>query len=62
MTANFFLSSYTINTDESIYPVQQPDQLKGGISTTPTQTIPYKIRQKDYLKLYIRKSSLSIQV
>lgn len=34
--------------------------VKGGISTTPAQTINYKVRQKDYLKLYIRKSSLSL--
>lgn len=32
----------------------------GGISTTPAQTLNYKVRQKDYFKFYIRKSSLSL--
>ena len=35
-------------------------EVRGGISTAPAQTINYKVRQKDYFKLFIRKSSLSL--
>ncbi len=62
VSANFFLSSFEVTTDESIYPFEQFDSAKGGIATGPAQTINYKVRQKDYLKFYIRKSSLSLQV
>lgn len=38
------------------------DTKQGGISTGPAQTINYKVRQKDFMKFYLRKSSLSLKI
>lgn len=62
MTANFFLSSYHIEIDESIYPVEDVHTVTGGISNVPTQAMNYQFTSGDYVKFYIRKSSLSLNI
>lgn len=62
VTANLFLSTYSIDTDQSIYPNELTETATGGLSTTTTQTISYKVKQSDYLKFYIRKSALTLQM
>ncbi len=57
---NFFISTYSIKTDNSIFPYQSFSSDTGTISTTPARSINYQFLQGDIVKFYLRKSPLSI--
>ena len=62
INANIFIATYTITTDQSIYPLEDIKDDKGGVVTNLAQIHNYGIRQNKYLKLYLRKSSQDILV
>lgn len=61
---NLFISSYKINTDESLWPISEYSQNAGGFVYEPTQSFIYKptALNTEYVQLYIRKSSLSLSI
>lgn len=61
MTANMFISSYQIDTDQSLWPVKQPKKDMGGIVFESAQTFVIQ-PTTEYIQLYLRKSSLSMSV
>lgn len=62
VNANLFISSYTVTTDESILPFEQVSNKTGGIALSSAQILSYEVRQNEYMKFYIRKSSMSLLV
>lgn len=60
-SANLYISSYTIETDESLWPWQQMSEDTGGIVYEPTQRYVYT-PTTEYIRLYLRKSSLSLSI
>jgi len=60
--ANLFVSSYTINTDESILPYEDMDQKTGGIVLDNARYLSSEIRDHEYIKFYIRKATLALEV
>lgn len=60
-TANLFISNYNILTDKSLWPVSVYNEDNGGIVYESAQTFVYT-PSTDYIKLYIRKSSLSLTI
>lgn len=61
MTANMFVSSYQIDTDQSLWPVKDPKTDVGGIVFESAQTFVIQ-PTTEYIQLYLRKSSLSMYV
>ena len=66
-TANVFISSYTISTDQSLLPWQSYQDDIGGIVYEPTQRYVFNPladskNQTEYISLFLRKSSLSLSV
>lgn len=66
-TANVFISSYTISTDQSLWPWQSFQDDVGGIVYEPTQRYVFNPladskNQTEYISLFLRKSSLSLSV
>lgn len=62
VNANLFITSYSVSTDESIYPVQDIQTVTGGIVTSLAQMHNYQVQSDEYLKFYLRKSSQDIEV
>lgn len=60
--ANLFVSSYTINTDESILPYEDNVQKTGGIVLENARYLSYEVRGEQYLKFYIRKATLALEI
>lgn len=65
-SANIFISSYTIDTDESLWPWLNINEEVGGIVYEPTQryvfTPTIAPNATEYIQLFIRKSSLSLSI
>lgn len=61
MTANMFISTYNIDTDQSLWPVEDPQTDVGGIVFESAQTFVIQ-PTTEYVQLYLRKSSLSMHV
>lgn len=59
---NFYISSYSITTDNSILPWEHKSIDEGGITDNgATEDKNYEVNKHvDYVKFYIRKSSLSL--
>ena len=62
VNANLFMATYTITTDESIYPIEEVKNDTGGVVTNLAQIHNYGVMQDEYLKFYLRKSSKDILV
>ena len=62
VNANIYLSSYTITTDESIYPFEDIRKEKGGIVQEYVQSHSLAVNSDEYMRFYLRKSSKSILV
>ena len=62
INANVFLSTYTITTDQSIYPVEDILNETGAVVSDLAQIHNFEVRQDEYLKVYLRKSSTDILV
>lgn len=56
------MSSYEINTDDSLWPVEDIKTDVGGIVKSAAQMVPYKVRSSEYVKFFVRKSPLSISI
>lgn len=56
------MSSYEINTDDSLWPVEDIKTDVGGIVKSSAQMVPFKVRSTEYVKFFLRKSPLSIYI
>lgn len=57
---NFYVQSYTINTDNSLLPFDEINTMTGGKSPVPAQMTTYTITSSgEYMRFYIRKSPVS---
>lgn len=61
VTANIFISSFEIDTDQSLLPNTQIAVDTGGVVYEQTQAFVY-VPASEYLSLYLRKSSLSLSI
>ena len=62
VNANIYMATYTISTDESIYPFEDIQNDTGGIVTQLAQIHNYDVKHDEYMKFYLRKSSQDILV
>lgn len=62
VNANIYMSTYTITTDESISPFEDIRNDQGGIVPELAQIHNYNVRNDEYMKFYLRKSSQDILV
>ena len=62
VNANLYMATYTITTDESIYPTEDVHNDTGGLVTELAQIHSYDVKHDEYMKFYLRKSSQDILV
>lgn len=62
VNANLFISSYEIETDESLLPNEEVHVDEGGIVLDSAQVMNYQIRGTDYMKLFLRKSPINLSI
>jgi len=55
-SCNFFLQTYTINTDNSLLPFEDISSQSGGFTDAPALMTTYQPSQNEFMRFYIRKS------
>jgi hypothetical protein len=62
VNANIYISSYSITTDQSLWPFQDIEYANGGVVMQSSEKIDYEVRGKEYLRLCLRKSPGDIYI
>jgi len=60
--ANLFVSEYQIDTDNSLSPYEDHEIIEGAVVLEEATISPYRVRKDEYMRLFIRKSPISIDV
>jgi hypothetical protein len=51
-----------MDTDESLSPVEDHYKESGAVILDPAEAMYYKVRGTEYLKFYIRKSPIGVEI